>query len=76
MPSKQKVVIITGASRGIGAELARRFHHLGYGVVATSRSIKKSERGDDSDTLTIAGDIAEEDTAARVVNAEIGRAHV
>ena len=73
MPSKQKVVIITGASRGIGAELARRFHHLGYGVVATSRSIKKSERVVDSDTLTIAGDIAERDTAAQVVNAAMER---
>ena len=69
MTSKQKVVIITGASRGIGAELARRFHHLGYGVVATSRSITKSERTVDGATLTIAGDIAEPDTAARVVDA-------
>jgi NAD(P)-dependent dehydrogenase (short-subunit alcohol dehydrogenase family) len=73
MTSKQKVVIITGASRGIGAALAKRFHHLGYWVVATSRSITKSEHVADNSTLTIAGDIAERDTAAQVVNAAMER---
>jgi NAD(P)-dependent dehydrogenase (short-subunit alcohol dehydrogenase family) len=36
MTSKQKVVIITGASRGIGAALVKRFRELDYEVVATS----------------------------------------
>lgn len=73
MTSKRKVVIITGASRGIGAELARKFHHLGYAVVATSRSITKGEVVVDDATLTIAGDIGERDTAAQVVNATMER---
>lgn len=73
MTSKQKVVIITGASRGIGATLAERFHGLGYGVVATSRSITKPEPTVGNATIAIAGDIAEPDTAARVVDAAMTR---
>jgi NAD(P)-dependent dehydrogenase (short-subunit alcohol dehydrogenase family) len=66
--SKQKVVIITGASRGIGAALAKRFRDLDYGVVATSRSIMKTGSISDDATLRIEGDIGEPDTAARVVD--------
>src|ERR1700719_3888042 len=33
MSSDQKVVVITGASRGIGASLMRGFREIGYGVV-------------------------------------------
>jgi NAD(P)-dependent dehydrogenase (short-subunit alcohol dehydrogenase family) len=68
MTSKRKVVIITGASRGIGAALVKRFRELDYGVVATSRSIKKTEPISDDATLRIEGDISEPDTAARVVD--------
>jgi len=73
MTSKQKVVIITGASRGIGASLVKRFRGLGYGVVATSRSITMTEPAGDNATLTIAGDISERDTAARVVDIAMER---
>ena len=69
MIPKQKVVLITGASRGIGAALVRRFRELDYGVVATSRSIMKTEPVGDDATLTIEGDISEPHTAARVVDA-------
>jgi NAD(P)-dependent dehydrogenase (short-subunit alcohol dehydrogenase family) len=69
MTSKRKVVIITGASRGIGAALVRRFHELDYGVVATSRSIMKTGSTSDDATLRIEGDISEPDTATRVIDA-------
>ena len=59
----QKVAIVTGAS-GIGAGLAAAFRAAGYAVVGTSRSIRAS---DDPDFLTVAGDIAEAETAQRVV---------
>jgi NAD(P)-dependent dehydrogenase (short-subunit alcohol dehydrogenase family) len=73
MTSKRKVAIVTGASRGIGAALAKRFRELDYRVVATSRSIMKTEPINDDATLTIEGDIGEPDTAARVVDAAMER---
>jgi NAD(P)-dependent dehydrogenase (short-subunit alcohol dehydrogenase family) len=70
---KRKVVIITGASRCIGAALVKRFRELDYGVVATSRSITKTGSIGDDATLTIEGDIGEPDTSARVVDAAMER---
>ena len=43
MTSERKVAVITGASRGIGAGLLKAYRDIGYHVVATSRSIGKSE---------------------------------
>ena len=46
MGAEQKVVIITGASQGIGADLVKGFRDRNYRVVANSRSIKpSSDRG-------------------------------
>lgn len=73
MPSEQKVAVITGASRGIGASLRKGFREIGYGVVANSRSISKSEVAGDPAILAVAGDIAEPDTAERIVSAAIER---
>ncbi|MFY1620438.1 SDR family NAD(P)-dependent oxidoreductase [Micromonospora sp. WMMD736] len=66
----QKVVVITGASQGIGAGLVDAYRKLGYGVVATSRSIGAST---DPEIVTVQGDIAEADTAERVVRAALDR---
>ncbi|TQM64708.1 SDR family NAD(P)-dependent oxidoreductase [Humibacillus xanthopallidus] len=52
---KQKVAVITGASRGIGAALVAGFRKRGWAVVANSRSIEPSS---DPDLVTVAGDIA------------------
>jgi NAD(P)-dependent dehydrogenase (short-subunit alcohol dehydrogenase family) len=65
MSTSQKVVIVTGASQGIGAETVKAFRKLDYRVVATARSIKPS---DDANIRTVAGDIADPETARRVVN--------
>ena len=56
MSRSRKVVVVTGASRGIGATIVRAFRELDYAVVATSRSIKPS---DDANVLTVAGDIGD-----------------
>jgi NAD(P)-dependent dehydrogenase (short-subunit alcohol dehydrogenase family) len=66
----QKVAVITGASQGIGAGLVDAFRKLGYGVVATSRSITPSA---DADVVTVQGDIAEAATAERVVAEALSR---
>ena len=65
MSKSQKVVVVTGASQGIGAEVVRAFRKLDYRVVATSRSIKPSE---DPNILTVAGDIGDPTTARRVIS--------
>jgi NAD(P)-dependent dehydrogenase (short-subunit alcohol dehydrogenase family) len=66
----QKVAIVTGASRGIGAGLARAFARAGYSVVATARSIRAST---DPDLVAVPGDIAEAETAQRVTEAALDR---
>jgi NAD(P)-dependent dehydrogenase (short-subunit alcohol dehydrogenase family) len=64
MEARQRVVIVTGASQGIGAGVAERFRQEGFAVVATSRSITPSE---DPNVVTVAGDISDPETAKRVV---------
>ncbi|AOI97952.1 MULTISPECIES: SDR family NAD(P)-dependent oxidoreductase [Burkholderia] len=68
--STSKVIIVTGASQGIGAETVNAFRAQGHRVVATSRSIGPS---DDPDLVTVAGDIGDPAVARRVVDAAIER---
>ncbi len=63
-----KVVIVTGASQGIGAGLVRGFRDRNYRVVATSRSIKPSS---DPGIVTVAGDISSREVGERVVGAAL-----
>jgi NAD(P)-dependent dehydrogenase (short-subunit alcohol dehydrogenase family) len=69
-PRPQKVAIVTGASRGIGAGIATAFRDAGYAVVATSRSIESSG---EPDVLTVNGDIADAHTAERIVEQALDR---
>jgi NAD(P)-dependent dehydrogenase (short-subunit alcohol dehydrogenase family) len=70
MGIEQKVVVITGASQGIGAALVKAYRDRNYRVVATARSIKPA---DNDDVLTVAGDIADRRTAERAISAGIDR---
>ncbi|MGM4918386.1 SDR family oxidoreductase [Tardiphaga sp. 813_E8_N1_3] len=70
MSNAQKVVIITGASQGIGASLVKAYRDRNYRVVATSRSIKQ---GSDPDILGVAGDVGDPSTADRVVKEALSR---
>jgi NAD(P)-dependent dehydrogenase (short-subunit alcohol dehydrogenase family) len=65
MSTSHKVIVVTGASQGIGAEVVKAFRKVDYRVVATARSIKPSE---DPNIVTVAGDIADPDTARRVIS--------
>jgi NAD(P)-dependent dehydrogenase (short-subunit alcohol dehydrogenase family) len=65
MGAEQKVVVITGASQGIGAELVKGYRERNYRVVAKSRSVKPSS---DPDILTVPGDIVDPKTAQHVVS--------
>jgi len=70
MSTSKKVVVVTGASQGIGAELVAAFRKLDYRVVATARSIKPS---DDANVVTVAGDIADPATARRAIAEGVAR---
>ena len=66
----KKVVVITGASRGIGAGLVQEFLQRDYRVVACSRSI---EQNGNEDVLAIAGDVSNPDFASFVINEAVDR---
>ena len=66
----QRVVIITGASQGIGAALVDAYRKLNYSVVANSRTITAA---DDPGVAAVAGDIADPATAERLVATAVER---
>ena len=72
MTSKQKTVIVTGASQGIGAGVVQAFLARGYNVVGTSRNATKSKELSASDHLAlIDGDIGQFETAQKVAELAI-----
>ena len=64
------VVVITGASQGIGAGLVAGYRRLGYAVVANSRTIAAS---DDPMVLVVPGDIAQPGIGQRIVDVALER---
>jgi NAD(P)-dependent dehydrogenase (short-subunit alcohol dehydrogenase family) len=74
MGSKQKTIIVTGASQGIGAGVVEAFLNRGYNVVANSRTITKSAAFAESAQLALVdGNIGDSDVAAKVVETAINR---
>ena len=64
---KQKTIIVTGGSQGIGSAAVKAFLDRGYNVVATSRTITKSKELPTSPKLVLLdGDIGQIATAANV----------
>jgi len=64
-PEPRKVAIVTGASQGIGAGIARGFLGLGYRVLATSLCMSPSNA---ADVHTVQGDISQAETAQRILH--------
>jgi NAD(P)-dependent dehydrogenase (short-subunit alcohol dehydrogenase family) len=62
--STEKVAVVTGASRGIGAEIVRQFLAKGYRVIACSRKITTTGQ---ANLVEIAGDTAEPEVAGLVI---------
>lgn len=73
---KQKVWLVTGASKGLGCTLVRRLLQEGYRVAATSRSISELQAAIDSDAadfLPLEMDIVNEDSVAKGISEVIAR---
>jgi NAD(P)-dependent dehydrogenase (short-subunit alcohol dehydrogenase family) len=66
----RRVVIITGASRGIGAELVVGYRRRGWAVVAVSRTIRSD--GDPA-VLSIAADLTDAATADQITTETLSR---
>src|SRR5213082_488253 len=74
MTTKQKTVVVTGASQGIGAAIANLFLERGYNVVANSRNIsRKSELRRSESLALVDGDIALATTAEKIAATAVRR---
>jgi NAD(P)-dependent dehydrogenase (short-subunit alcohol dehydrogenase family) len=74
MATKEKTIIVTGASQGIGAGIARAFLDRGYRVVANSRHITTSGAFSPADNLALVdGDIGDPKTATKIAETAVGR---
>jgi len=70
MAESRKVVVVTGASQGIGAALVKAYRERDFLVVANSRNIRPSS---DPGVLAVPGDIGERAVAERVIAQGIAR---
>ena len=74
MTERRKTIIVTGASQGIGAEIARLFMENDYNVVANSRRISYTNELPAAESLALVdGDIGLQATAQRLVATAIDR---
>jgi NAD(P)-dependent dehydrogenase (short-subunit alcohol dehydrogenase family) len=72
--TKNQTIIVTGASQGIGAAIAKAFLECGYNVVANSRSITRSGTFQARERLALVdGNIGESAVAAKIVETAISR---
>jgi NADP-dependent 3-hydroxy acid dehydrogenase YdfG len=69
-PDERKVAVITGSSQGIGAALVTGYRRAGYAVVGAARS---APADGENDVITVVGDIADAQTAKRVVDTALDR---
>lgn len=67
MRIERRVVIITGASRGIGAALARELRQAGARLVLAARNEAALRRVAAADDGVVAGDITDTSTRARIL---------
>jgi len=73
--TEKKVLLVTGAGRGMGVDIARAALAAGYAVVATGRDPKKVAEavGDSDDLLTVALDVTDPASAQAAVRAAVDR---
>src|SRR5580704_11342189 len=71
--ANKKIVIVTGASQGIGAAVVQAFLDRGYNVVATSRSVSKAGFEPSPNLALVDGDIGQAATAEKVTQTAISQ---
>lgn len=76
MPIKRRLVLITGASAGIGAEFARQYAELGWDIALTARRedrltelAKTLEDDHGISTITVAQDLSKPDSVGKILDA-------
>lgn len=76
---KQKTVLITGATNGIGEACARRFAADGYDLIITGRNeaklaqLAEELKGEGVDVLTLAFDVRDSDAATAAIDSLAGK---
>jgi NAD(P)-dependent dehydrogenase (short-subunit alcohol dehydrogenase family) len=70
MATERKVVVVTGASQGLGEAFVKAYRERGWRAVGNSRSIAPSS---DPDYVTVAGDVGEPEIARKVVRTALER---
>jgi NAD(P)-dependent dehydrogenase (short-subunit alcohol dehydrogenase family) len=74
MANTGKTAIVTGASQGMGAGIAKALLNRGYSVVANSRHITKTNPFNGSANLALVdGDIGDPHTAAKIVDTAVSK---
>lgn len=78
MTANKKTVLITGASSGIGLDIARGFLERGSNIVMNARNGEKlasasRSLGDESRIAIVAGDIGNQETGEKMVETAIAR---
>ena len=68
-----KIVLITGASEGVGAACAKEFAASGAKLSLTARSEEGLRRAGGESALVTAGDLTDEETRRRVVERTMER---
>jgi NAD(P)-dependent dehydrogenase (short-subunit alcohol dehydrogenase family) len=72
MNQESRVVVVTGASQGIGAGLVRGYSQRGYRVVANSRKIQAGPQ-ETPNVIGVPGDISDPAVAEHVVQTAVNR---
>jgi len=73
MRAKPKTMIVTGASKGIGAGVTKAFLERGYNVVANSLHAATSELRPAPNLAVVEGDIADPGVAAQIADTAVSQ---
>ena len=73
MEAKAKTMIVTGASRGIGAGVTKAFLERGYNVVANSLRISQSALQPSEKLVLVEGDVSDSSVAVQIAAAAVSQ---